>query len=137
MSIESIITAIAAIQKTITGVKRAHDNSPESLSELPAFVNYPAYGDIGRAAGLRMTTHLVKMQLYVTKRVDLAREEAKVRPFIALVLNKFDANLRLTETASVSGITHYDYGVLSYGGTPYLGISFDLEVIENEPTTFQ
>ena len=136
MSIQAIITQIAAIQKTITGINNAYDESPDSISDLPCFLNSPSSGDIERGASWRETKHIIKMQLFVERGGDLASGENRLRPFLKLTVDKFDVNLRLNGAADRSGITHYDYGVLEYAGTSYLGISFDIAVWEYEGFAF-
>ena len=131
MSIENIITQIAALEGEIKGVKKAFDETPDSLNVFPSFVNFPASGDIDRATNQRKTRHLIKMQLRVAK-ADTPSAENEVRPFLARVLDKFDTNISLNGTATRSAITHYDYGALPWGRTTYLGISFDIEVYEDE-----
>jgi RNA recognition motif-containing protein len=136
MSIQNIITQIATLQAEITGIKRAFDETPDSLNEFPCFVNFPSSGDIERIPGQRKTKHIIKMQLRVI-RADLPSAENKVRPFLDSVLDKFDANITLNGAVSRSAIIHYDYGSLPWGGREYLGISFDIEVWETETLTFQ
>ena len=136
MSLQTIITQVATLEAAITGIKRAHDNTPDSLNELPAFVNIPASADIERDPHVRITTHLIKMELFVLRHTSLQSAETKLRPFVALTLDKFDANLTLGTTCWSSWIVHYDYGVLTFGGQQYLGIVFDLKAIEREAVTF-
>ena len=135
MSIQSIITQLAVLQEEITGITRAYDETPDSLNEFPCFVNFISSGDIDYAPSQRKLQHIIKMQLRVT-RADLPSAENKVRPFLDLTLDKFDTNITLNGTATRSMIIHYDYGVLPWGRTPYLGISFDIEVYEDIVRTF-
>ena len=136
MSLESIITQVAVLQAAITGITRAYDNTPDSINDFPCFINIPASGTIERQPHTRITTHSIKMQLFVIRHANLPSAETKLRPFVALTLDKFDANLTLGATCWSSWITHYDYGVLTFGGRQYLGIVFDLEAIEREAKTF-
>lgn len=136
MSIQAIITQLAVLQEEIIGVRKAFAETPDSLNVFPCFVNFPSSGDIDRAPSQRKLHHTIKMQLRVT-RADLPSAENKVRPFLDLVLDKFDANINLNGVADRSAITHYDYGELPWGGRTYLGISFDIEVWEETPKTFE
>jgi hypothetical protein len=129
MSIETIITELATLQAEIPGINKAWDKTPESLNSFPCFVNIPASGDIKRLANQRQARHVVKMQLRVL-RADSLSAETKVRPFLELVLDKFDAHISLNGKAVYSQIIHYDYGNLSWGSADYLGISFDIAVTE-------
>ena len=135
MSIQAIITQVAVLQKEITGIRQAFDETPDKLNAFPCFVTFPSEGDIDRAPSQRKVKHIIKMQLRVT-RADLPSAENKVRPFLDLVLDKFDLNITLNGTAHRSAITHYDYGELPWGGRTYLGISFDMEVWEDVAVAF-
>ncbi len=130
MSLSSVMTAVSVMETAITGIKKAHDKAPVSLNTFPCFVNFPDSGDIKRAASHRETWHLIKMLLYVLKGADLPSAEAEVRPYLDLVLAKFDSDLTIGGTVATSKIVAYRYGVLYYAGNPYLGISFDLEALE-------
>ena len=136
MSVQTIIAQLAVLQAEITGIRQAFAETPDKLNAFPCFVNFPSEGDIDRAPSQRKVKHIIKMQLRVT-RADLPSAENKVRPFLDLVLDKFDANISLNGTAHRSAITHYDYGELPWGGRTYLGISFDIEVWEEIPKTFE
>lgn len=135
MPIETIITQVAAIQAAIAGIKQAHDNPPHSLNALPCFVNFMGPAEVNYTPSRRETKHTIKMQLYITKQV-LPEAEKVLRPFIDLVLDKFGQSLQLNSTCAYSMLTHYDPGVLTYGGTQYIGISFDLSVTEHESVNF-
>lgn len=139
MAIESIITQVAAIQSGITGVKKAWDTSPESVNELPCFVNFPASGDVPwpRVPNLRKVTHTIKMQLMVQRGGDLAGAESQLRPFVDRVISTFDQKLTLNGTAQSSGISRYEYGVVQYAGVDYLGIVFTLQALEIQSVVFQ
>lgn len=135
MSVQSIIAQLAVLQEEIAGIRKAFAETPDSLNAFPCFVNFPASGDIDRAPSQRKVHHTIKMQLRVTRQ-DLPSAENKVRPYLDLVLNKFDTHITLNGTAHRSAITHYDYGELPWGGQTYLGISFDIEVWEDVVVAF-
>jgi hypothetical protein len=136
MPIENIVTQVATLQRQITGIKQAHDRPPGSINVFPCFVNFIGPADINYSPSRRETRHTIKMQLYVTKQVT-AEAERLLRPFIDRVLDKFDDNVQLNDTCAYSMITHYEPGVLTYGGHQYLGISFDLVAVEHESRVFQ
>ncbi|GAH63169.1 unnamed protein product, partial [marine sediment metagenome] len=129
MAIETIITQVAVLQGEIAGVRQAFDNPPSNIHVTPCFVNFMAEADSDSVNYIRKTHHLIKMQLYVSKQVTPEGEKL-LRPFITLVLAKFDANITLNGTCDYSLIKHWASGVLTYGRTQYLGISFDLEAHE-------
>ena len=130
MSLENIMSAIATVEKDIVGIKRAYDQAPNSLNAWPCFVNFPDSGQIQRTTSLRIPVHTIKLLLFVLKGADLPSSEAKIRPFLDATLDAFDGHLTLNGACSNSRILSYKYGVLAYGGSQFLGISFDLEVTE-------
>jgi hypothetical protein len=130
MSINDIMTAIAKVESTITGVKKAYDKAPVALNMYPCFVNFPETGTIERSPSIRRTVHKVKLHLYVLKGADLPTSEAEVRPYLDSTLYAFDTHLTLFGFANTSRIVAYNYGILTYSGNPYLGIVFDLDVTE-------
>jgi hypothetical protein len=130
------MTQISILEAEITGIARAYDNPPGAINELPCFVNFVGpSGTIGRTASRREIPHLVKMQVYVTKKL-VAESEALLRPFITLTLNKFDANLSLNNSCQYSMITRYNPGIMEYNKIQYLGIEFDLMAVEHEIISF-
>jgi len=134
--VSAIITRVAAIQEAIPGIKKAHINAPESIKEMPCFVNFPASADIEMLPMQRRVKHLIKMHLFV-QRSDLPSAEKELRPFLELVFSAFDADITLGGTVIRSYIIHYDYGKLEYPeGTKYAGDTFDLEVLERDTTGF-
>ena len=137
MSLDLIMTQISVIESAITGVTKANDKAPATMNVFPQFVNFPEGGPkIERVPSARWVTHQITLELHVTKQVQ-PEAEAKLRPFLELVLNTFDSNLTLNGTASNSQIQAYKYGVLTYNGQPHLGISFTLTAVELTPYDFK
>lgn len=137
MSVASIITQLAVIERTIEGVKRAYDKTPESLSEPPAVINFPSAGELKRhtAGGTRRATHRIKIQLFVT-RADLPSAENLLRPFIERFPDKIDQNIFINGTCTTSEIISYKYGEMEFAKTQYLGIEYILEVKEDTTINF-
>ena len=135
MAIEAIITQVAILQAEITGIKQAHANPPSSLNAFPCFVNFISPSDINYMPSRREARHVIKMQLYVSKQVTPEGDKV-LREFVGKTLNKFDQNIQLNATCSYSQVTHYDPGVLTYGGHQYLGMSFDLLAVEQVSKSF-
>ena len=136
MSLSNIMTAISVVEATISGVKRAYDKAPPMINQFPCFVNFPDSGTVERSPSLRRTVHKIKLLLYVLKGADLPTSEAELRPYLDSTLDAFDTHLNLNNNCSSSRITAYQYGVLTYSGQPYMGITFDLDVTEWTPKTF-
>jgi len=135
MSIKTVITQVAAIQGEISGIKQVHDSPPASVNAFPCFVNFMGPAEVNYTGSRRETRHTVKMQLYVSKQVT-PQGDATLRGFIDTILDKFDQHTTINDTCAYSMITGYEPGVLMYGNTQYLGISFTLLAVEHESRTF-
>ena len=136
MSLDSIMAALAVVEATISGIRKAYSKAPPSLNAWPCFVNFPDTADIERATNLRKPTHHIKVLLFVLKGAVLPEAEAELRPYLDSTLNAFDGHVTLGGTAGNSRITGYKYGILEYAGVPFLGISFDLDVTEWTTVTY-
>ncbi len=135
MSLDAIMTQIAAVESGIAGVKKANDQAPASMNVFPSFVNFPAGGKFDRPPSIRWVSHTITLEIHVTKQI-LPEAERLLRPYLESTLNAFDTHLTLNGAASNSRITAYQYGVLTYNGQQHLGISFTLEATEVVPYTF-
>lgn len=129
------MTQIKTIQGNIAGVKQAFDNPPASINAFPCFVNFIGPGKPTYNMKLVLLRHTVKMCLYVSKQTT-PETEARLRPFVDLVLDAFDVKNSLNSTCNDSEVTAYEPGVLSYGGHQYAGIVFTIEINENEARTY-
>ena len=136
MAIETIITALAALEAAITGVVKAYDNVPGGLNELPAFVNYPKSGRLHfSAAGGGQSDHTIVCELRYSKAIT-GEADKKLRPFIKLFRNKLAANLTISGTVDTVNDIRYDYGILPpIGGEEYMGVRFEVDVKETEAIT--
>ena len=145
MSLESVIAGAGTVVEdaitagTLSGIRKVFTEAPDALNELPAVQILPDDGDLvyPRKSGLREIKHHLKLLLYVVSGGSLAEAETLLRPYVQKVIGVFDQHITLGGAAMSSGITRYEYGILSYAGVDYLGITFSLTVEENQPTVFQ
>lgn len=139
MSLETIITGAVQVAAEIPGVLRVFDQAPDALNELPAVTAHPDTGELKypRPANLREVKHHIKLQLFVNRGGSLQEAEATLRPFVQLFFDRFDQNLTLKGNATSSGITRYEYGILTYAEVDYIGITFHLTAEEFQPCVFQ
>ncbi len=135
MRLDEVIGKVVEVQKTIEGVKQAYQYAPESLAELPCFLNFPASGELEQAPNLLIVTHTIRMQLFV-RRGDLSSAEKELRPFVDRVIETFCKNIRLDGSVEYSKLRRYEYGVLTWGETPYLGITFELDATVKQAFEF-
>lgn len=142
MAIETIVTQLAVIQRTISGIKAAYDNTPEVLEDglLPAFVNVYEGVDVvsPRMMGQREWNHHIRMQLLLSLSADLAVSEKQARPFVYTVVHAFDQDKTANGTAFSVDIKSADYGRIQLvdGGPFYLGINFRTDILEIETVVY-
>lgn len=139
MALETIITGAALVAAGLVGVRRVHDKAPDSLNELPAIVFAADTGDLKypRPANLREIKHQLKLLLFVNRGGDFKEAETELRPYVQRVIELFDQNITLGGAATASGITRYEYGILTYAEVDYLGITFNLTAEEFQPVVFK
>ena len=137
MTIQNVITQLATLEATITGIAAAHDETPESINQFPTFLNFPAEGSFDRhmAHGIRRHTYTIKAQLFFGK-ADQKSAESKARPFLYLFMEMLDTHIFLNNSCITSKLAHWAYGKLEMNKTIYLGYDFDIEVVEDEAKTF-
>ena len=130
MPVEDIIRELAALERQIVGVKKAHNETPESLSNFPCFINRPGTGVLLHAASdLGVAFHTIMCELHIDRR-PLPEAEAKARPFIKRFWKIIAANDSLNGTASSVNEIRYFYGPLDFAGETHIGIRFELDVKE-------
>lgn len=132
MDIESIIKGAVAVQKTMQGINAAYEDAPSSISQFPAFVNYPGSGDLQwpRKPMEQQMTHEINMDLLVQEGGNLAGADRLLKPYLSSVYKTFNQNITLGGSCLTSGVVSYKYGHIDYAGNQYLGIKFVLRAIE-------
>jgi len=136
MSIQAIITELATLEAGITGIAAAYDETPDSLSEFPCFINYPKSGRLHfSATNGGQSDHTIVCELRYSKLIS-TEAEAKMRPFVKLFRDKLAANLTLNGTVDTINDIRYEYGRLgTMAGEEYLVIRFEVDVKETETIT--
>lgn len=130
MPVEDIITELAALEATITGVAVAHDTSPEAVGDFPCFVNFPIRGVLHfSTADGKQNDHTIACILLVA-RGNLPTAEADTRPFIDLFQIKLAGAFSLGGTVSTINEIRYEYGNIKYAGEDFIGIRFEVDVKE-------
>ena len=126
-TVESIIDALVTLEKALAGVAAAHDETPESLNALPAFVNYPGPTESSWGSfGAIQRTYTVVAELHVA-RGELKRAEAVCRPYI----NKFEAAVYADPT--LGGVVLHvpsirtRYGQSEWAGQQFLTVRFEVD----------
>ena len=132
MALDKLIAGANAVLKTQQGIKRVHENAPESLNELPATLIVAQKGtlDWPRKPNHRLTTHDLTLTLFVSRAGDLASADQTLKPWVDTIIDLFDQNITLKGNTFNAGIVDYTYGHVDYAGTTYLGITFTLRAVE-------
>ncbi|MGD8499058.1 MAG: hypothetical protein PVJ86_00330 [Phycisphaerales bacterium] len=128
MTVAAVLSQLAIVEATITGVKRAHDETPESLSEFPCFINYPRRGTVTPVDACLAVhgLHTVVCELHITRQ-DLPTAEGVARPFIDLFVKAVWADPKLSNTCDTVNEIRYEYGRLEFGREQHLGIRFEVD----------
>lgn len=141
MSVATVKTALAAIQKNILNIL-AFAEGPVSLSSMPCMVNFtgPAQYD-GTQSDAIETTRRYIMRLFVREVGQGIDGEAErlAEPWFPAVLNAFAARPRLGNTAFVKRsriVSDSGLQVSVYAGVQYLAIDFNIEVVEWNEVTY-
>lgn len=130
--IDDIIKSAAGVQRGISGIKAAFPDARSSISQFPAFINYPGKGDLQwpRKPSVRQITHDINMDLLVQEGGDLSSADRLLKPYLNRVMETFDQHITLGATCLNSGVVSYNYGQIEYAGIKYLGIKFTLRAVE-------
>lgn len=139
MSVPIILPALSAFQVTIPGIVIAFPQSataplPDSLVDLPAFVNFPGptvNNPFVDGSDRWLETRRYRMLLFLLGYGEgIEREgEMAARPFFTLVSQKFAGIPSLGNIPGVQRVfVTADSGLvtLRYANTPYWGIEFTL-----------
>ena len=130
MTVAAVLTRLSVIEDAISGVVRAHDETPESLSEFPCFINYPRRGTVTPAPGgvalAIKGLHTVVCELHITRQV-LPTAEGVARPFIDLFCKAIFADPKLGNTVDTVNEMRYEYGRLEFGKEQHLGVRFEVD----------
>lgn len=144
MSLHNVLTQLAVVEAEITGVQRAHAYPPESVDEMPAFVNFIDEGNYGRfpidlrtETGKRTIIHHIQAILYVCDgEADFVEAHSRATPYLESSLTKFEAEITLNSTCIQQLPLTYSLRELEYAGQGLWGLLFELEVTERTVATF-
>lgn len=124
---EDVLTQLATVERTITGVKEAYDRTPEKLVVFPSFINYPARGETTMEAASQLhSLYTVVCELHVMRGV-LPEAEAVARPFINRFEDAIFADPTLDSTVSVVNAVRHNYGSVEYAGEQHMVCRFEVD----------
>lgn len=138
MSVQAAITALTSIEAGLSGIRTAHDKTPEKLGELPCFINYPRRGTVTPAPGSGCTMikglHTVVAELHVARKI-LPHAEGVARPYIDSFVKAVWADPTLGGTVNTVNEIRYEYGRLEFGRETHLGVRFEIDFKLQEAVT--
>ncbi|MGQ9491731.1 MAG: hypothetical protein ACUVS6_13745 [Anaerolineae bacterium] len=145
MSIATVTDALAALERTIPGVRAAYslDETPNTLHTLPAFINWPGAATYEAVAGLAVETRSYRCVLYVTpvqSPLEMRYKGKLAEPLLAAARDAFLGAAGLAGTLGVLSM-HLtgDTGLVAledYGGV-YIGVEFTVQVQEHVHVTYK
>lgn len=131
MAIADVITELRRIEATLPGVKAAYDATPESMTVMPCFVNYPISGESKTDAATMLTEfHTIVSELHVARGV-LPVAEATARPFIERFIDAVWKGLyvdRLNHSVTTVNAIRYRYVTFTAGDDVHIGIRFETDI---------
>jgi len=144
VSIETVTDALAALEKTIQGVKAAYslDEIPNGLHTLPAFINWPGAATYVVHTGMAVEVRTYRCILYVTpvqSPVEMRYKGKLAQPLLEKARAAFLGAAGLASTTGVLAMRFTgDSGLVAiedYGGA-YIGAEFTVVVEEQINVTY-
>lgn len=122
--IEDVTAAVVTLVSAVTGILQVPVNPPDTVNVSTFAVVYPQGGTIDNGViGMKKALHVISIDV-MTKRTDLSRDMARVKPFIDLVPAALLADTTLTGTAQTFGNITYDLLITDYAGVGMIGYKF-------------
>ena len=139
-ALDNACTKIAQKLATIPELKTVPINPPETISYDTFAIVHPISGTYTLApVGSRMGLHTIAIDV-LTRRVDLARDLARIKPLLDLVAHKVslefsydsDGNVGQRFSNSVQTLKEIPYFELrdDYGGVPVIGYRMTLSDVK-------
>ncbi len=137
--VDLVLPKLAQIEASITGIVRAYDTLPNSVPELPCFVNFvgPMTEDWNNAGEDETTVEGVETATYYPTLIVApaaagytGEPQNRCYPFIAKVRNKFASlpNLQGQNTWRMIFQGHDGVRIVQVAGTDYIGVRFTILV---------
>ena len=113
--------------KTISGIRSAPDEPPESTDLFPFVVVYPDYGiyEYGMPIGYERALHNIAIELHVARK-DLPRNYSTVMNLIDEIPMELGKLLKASGFSNLSTweSIEYTFQAMSYGGVETLGVRY-------------
>lgn len=143
-ALESAVNQIVTVLSGVSGLKEVPVNPPEGISLDTYAVVYPQSGVVNVGpTGSRKTLHVIAVDV-LTRRTDLARDFAIVKPLIDTVSDALLRQVSYDSDGNAGGLFNntiqtfsslsYSWITSDYGGVPVVGYHFlmnDVKILVN------
>lgn len=128
--IETALAAVVTIVAAITGIQQVPVNPPDTVSVATFAVVYARNGVINNGViGTKKALHNFAVDV-LTKRTDLARDLARVKPFIDSVPNALLVDPTFGGTILTFDNVSYDLIMPDYADVPMIGYQFTINGVK-------
>lgn len=128
--IESACSAIVTLLQAVTNLTQVPVNPPETVGASTFAIVYPQTGTIDNGVvGVKKALHNISIDL-LTKRTDLSRDMARIKPFVDTIPAALLADATLTNTVQTFDSITYELVTPDYAGVPMIGYKFTLNNVK-------
>lgn len=128
--IEDVCTSVVTILRTVSALKQVPIDPPDTVSVDTFAVVYPGNGIITNGVvGTKKSLHNIVVDV-LTKRTDLARDMARVKPFIDTIKTALLADTTLAGKAQTYESLSYELVNTDYASVPVIGYKFTLNNVK-------
>jgi hypothetical protein len=133
--LDDIFGKIEAIERQVTGVTAVYDHEPDSVANVPCFVNEYVSSTYENAPNMLITSHVINLHLLVHKASE-KQMSMRLRNLVLEVVDTFGSNVNLGGSVMHSKIASSTVTEYSSGGVPYRGVRFELQATLKEGFTY-
>ena len=129
MGLQAAIDAIQDLMLTISAIREAPDEPPDTINVYPFAVCFASSGAwTPQSAAWKKGLHTITLQVHWARK-DLARDVTKAMALVETIPNLLCNNPTLAGTVDtiVYPLT-YTFGALSWGGVDTIGFDFKIPV---------
>jgi hypothetical protein len=128
--IESAVSAVVTLVRTVTGVMQVPVNPPDTVNVATFAVVYAQSGTIDNGViGTKKALHNIAVDI-LTTRTDLARDMARIKPFIDLFATALLADPTFAGTVQTYENITYELVTTDYASVPMIGYKFLLNNVK-------
>lgn len=128
MALRDAIIDIQQKALNLSGVKRADDDPPESMSEFPFAVSYVVSGVVPMGShGFSNYLHVIFCEIHIARTI-LADSISRAMPYIESMALALINDPTLGDTVQSVNEISYEFGELKWGEDSHIGVRFSITV---------